>query len=139
MENTQQTQTQPGGWPQDSTTGTNDFGTSGADAKHYTATASNGARRLYRTDGPISGVAGGLADYFNIDPVIVRLIIVAGTVVGFPIIPIGYIAAWIIIPKADPAPVPPIMTAPAVPVPPTPHPDAPAPASPVQEPTSDEG
>lgn len=85
--------------------------------------------RLFRTNGPISGVSGGIADYFGIDPVIVRLAMVAGTVIGGPTVPIAYIAAWIIIPEANPAPVPPIMT--SQPAPPAPqHPDAPAPASP---------
>lgn len=86
--------------------------------------------RLYRTNGPISGVSGGIADYFGIDPVIVRLAMVAGTIIGGPTLPIAYIAAWIIIPEANPAPVAPIMTAQPTPPPPPQHPDAPAPAYP---------
>lgn len=70
---------------------------------------SQGVRRLYRTEGPVGGVAAGLADYFNVDPVLVRLGLVAGTLIGGPIVPIGYIAAWVIIPQANPAPVAPIM------------------------------
>ncbi len=85
--------------------------------------------RLFRTNGPISGVSGGIADYFGIDPVIVRLGMVAGTVIGGPTVPIAYIAAWIIIPEANPAPVPPIMTNQPAPPPPPRHPDAPAPSS----------
>lgn len=69
----------------------------------------NGPRRLYRTTGPIGGVAGGLADYFGIDPVLVRLAIVAGAIIGFPLVPLVYVAAWMIIPQADPAPVAPLM------------------------------
>ena len=84
--------------------------------------------RLFRTNGPISGVSGGIADYFNIDPVIVRLAMVAGTVIGGPTVPIAYIAAWIIIPEANPAPVAPIMTNQPAPPPPARHPDAPTPA-----------
>ena len=85
--------------------------------------------RLFRTNGPISGVSGGIADYFNIDPVIVRLGMVAGTVIGGPTVPIAYIAAWIIIPEANSTPVPPIMTNQPAPPPPARHPDAPAPAA----------
>ncbi|HWR83050.1 MAG TPA: PspC domain-containing protein [Candidatus Deferrimicrobium sp.] len=58
------------------------------------------ARRIYRsrTDKIIGGVCGGLGDYFNIDPVLVRVItvvLILATGVGL----IGYILAWIIIPK----------------------------------------
>ena len=75
--------------------------------------ATNDVRTLYRTNGPISGVSGGLAEYFGIDAALVRLAIVAGTLVGGPIVPIGYIAAWIIIPEAPTSHVP--TTAPAAP------------------------
>lgn len=71
--------------------------------------AMNGPRRLYRTVGPVSGVSAGLAEYFRIDPVVVRIAIVAASIVGFPMVPLAYVAAWIIIPKADPSPVAPIM------------------------------
>ena len=42
------------------------------------------ANKLYRskTDRVIRGVCGGLAKYFNIDPVIVRIIAVASIFVG---------------------------------------------------------
>ncbi len=95
-------------------------------------------RRLYRTKGPISGVAAGLADYFNVDAALVRLGLAAGTLIGGPIVPIGYIAAWIIIPEADPAPVAPIMTSAAAsasaPAPSTaPVPAAPNPPAPVDD------
>lgn len=57
-------------------------------------------KRLYRSqkDKVIAGVCGGIAEYFNIDPVIPRLVAVllifAG---GFGIL--AYIIAWIIIPQ----------------------------------------
>lgn len=106
-------------------------------------------RRLQRGDGPLAGVAAGMADYFGIDPVIVRLGLVATTVLGGPTVPIVYLAAWLIIPAADdgaqapvapaapwssappPAPTP---AAPAAPEPapaPVPAPAPPAPAGPV--------
>ena len=42
------------------------------------------AQKLYRsrTDHRIWGVCGGLAQYFNIDPTIVRIIVVASLFVG---------------------------------------------------------
>ena len=55
-----------------------------------------------QTDRRIAGVCGGLADFFDVDPTIVRLAwvilsIVAGAVV-FGII--AYLVAWFIIPPA---------------------------------------
>jgi len=55
-----------------------------------------------RTDRRIAGICGGLAEYFDVDPTIVRvtwviLSIVAGAVV-FGIV--AYLIAWFIIPRA---------------------------------------
>lgn len=57
--------------------------------------------RLYRTkDGIIGGVCGGVAEYLNIDPTIVRLLTVALTFAcGFSVL--AYIIGWIIIPEKD--------------------------------------
>lgn len=70
-------------------------------------------KRLYRTDGPISGVSAGLAEYFNLDAVLIRVLIVAGSVVTFPVLPLVYIAAVFIIPQKDEVTAPPVMTGPA--------------------------
>ena len=69
-------------------------------------------KRLYRSsrDKIIGGVAGGIGQYFDIDPVIVRILFVVGAVTGgwgF----IAYIVCWIVIPQephsaAEPAPSP---------------------------------
>jgi phage shock protein C len=71
-------------------------------------------RRVVRsiTDKRIAGVCGGLAEYFDVDPTIVRLSwvvlsIVAGAVV-FGIV--AYLVAWFIIP---PAPVATLHTSPS--------------------------
>jgi len=55
--------------------------------------------RLYRsrTDAKIAGVCSGLAQYFDIDPVIIRLIWVLFVFLGGAGI-ITYIIAWIIVP-----------------------------------------
>jgi len=50
----------------------------------------------------IAGVCGGLAEYFNIDPVIVRLIFVLVTLtsgLGLPV----YVVLWIVMPRAQSA------------------------------------
>lgn len=58
-------------------------------------------RRLYRRrDGNVAGVAGGIADYFGIDPVIVRLGFVLATFIGGAGV-VAYLVGWIIIPKGD--------------------------------------
>jgi phage shock protein C len=57
-------------------------------------------KKLYRSkkDRMIAGVCGGLAEYFNIDPVIVRLIalvlVLPGGVPGF----LPYFILWIVVP-----------------------------------------
>ena len=58
------------------------------------------AKRLKRskTSRIIAGVCGGMGEYFNIDPVIMRLLWVILTLAGGAGILI-YIIAWIIIPE----------------------------------------
>lgn len=41
-----------------------------------------GKFRLDRTEGKVFGVCAGLANYMNVDPMIVRLVFVAGTIFG---------------------------------------------------------
>jgi phage shock protein C len=79
--------------------------------------SSCGARQSQRTsykqltlsgkDKKIAGVCGGLAEYLDVDPTVVRLIWVALSIVpgGLAGGVIAYVLAWIIIPKA-PASVP---------------------------------
>jgi phage shock protein C len=55
------------------------------------------------TETMIAGVCGGLAEYFNIDPVIVRLIFVLVTLTSGMGIPV-YIVLWIVMPRAGATP-----------------------------------
>jgi phage shock protein C len=57
-------------------------------------------------DRMLGGVAGGLADYFDVDPTIVRLGIVLGALVSGGVVLVGYIALWIIMPEAPLSTVP---------------------------------
>jgi len=61
------------------------------------------AKRLRRsvTDRKIAGVCGGIAEYFEVDSTIVRLIWVLLILLPIPLVPafIGYFAAWLILPK----------------------------------------
>ena len=51
-----------------------------------------GKFRLDRTDGKVFGVCAGLANYMNVDPMIVRLVFVAGTIFGFGSFVLIYLA-----------------------------------------------
>ncbi len=53
---------------------------------------------LSSTDRKIAGVCGGIAEYFNIDPTLVRVIAVVLAFFGGGGI-LAYLAAWIIMPK----------------------------------------
>ena len=55
-------------------------------------------QRLHRNkqDGKIAGICSGIGDYFDIDPVIVRLLFLLALFLGGGLI--VYIIAWIIVP-----------------------------------------
>lgn len=57
------------------------------------------SKRLYRSsrDSIIAGVCGGLGDYFNVDPVLFRILFVLAAVFGGSGV-IIYIVLWIVIP-----------------------------------------
>lgn len=46
----------------------------------------------------IAGVSGGLADYFNVDPTIIRLIFVITALAGGPGI-LVYLILWLVMPE----------------------------------------
>lgn len=60
---------------------------------------------LSSKDAKIAGVCGGIAEYFDIDPTIVRLVWAALTIVPGGIVGgiLAYILAWLIIPRAPAA------------------------------------
>ncbi|MGH2398900.1 MAG: PspC domain-containing protein [bacterium] len=49
----------------------------------------------------IAGVCGGIAEYMNVDPTIVRLLWAMITIfpMSFPLGLLGYLLAWIIVPE----------------------------------------
>jgi len=65
----------------------------------------NDYKRLYRSvdDRMITGVCGGLADYFNIDPTLVRLIFVFGALGTVSGLFWAYLIMAIIVPEEVPA------------------------------------
>jgi phage shock protein C len=59
---------------------------------------------LSQTDKKIAGVCGGLGEYFDVDPTIVRLtVVIVGLITAVIPVTIGYLIAWMVIPQ-KPAP-----------------------------------
>jgi phage shock protein C len=58
-------------------------------------------KKLYRsvTDKMLAGVCGGLAEYFAVDPVIVRLVFVLAVIFGAGSGILAYIILWVIVPQ----------------------------------------
>ncbi|MDZ4798566.1 MAG: PspC domain-containing protein [Bryobacteraceae bacterium] len=56
-------------------------------------------RSIY--DSKVAGVCGGLAQYLNVDSTLIRLVWLVA-MVCFPPVLLGYIAAWIVMPKEPP-------------------------------------
>jgi phage shock protein PspC (stress-responsive transcriptional regulator) len=55
------------------------------------------------TNKMVFGVAGGVADYFDVDPVLVRAGFAATTFCFFPFAVVGYVALAIMMPSASTA------------------------------------
>lgn len=59
-------------------------------------------KRLYRskTDSMLAGVCGGIAEYFNLDPTLVRIAYIVLSIISaaFPGL-LVYIILWIVIPE----------------------------------------
>jgi phage shock protein C len=68
-----------------------------------TPSASGAAPRLTRSiyDAKIAGICSGLAQYLAVDSTFVRLIWLVA-IVCFPPLLLGYLGAWIIVPKEAP-------------------------------------
>ncbi len=58
-------------------------------------------KRLYRSkkEKMIAGICGGIAEYFDADPTIVRLIWAIATLISLGFGLLAYLIAWIIIPE----------------------------------------
>ena len=63
--------------------------------------AKDKVKRLLRSkkNRVIAGVCGGIGEYFNVDPTIIRLLWVIGTIISVGAGILAYIIAWIIIPE----------------------------------------
>ena len=65
-------------------------------------------RRLYRSrsDSVLGGVAGGVADYLDLDPAIVRIIWAVLALLTGGLFVVLYVVMWIVVPEAPAGPVP---------------------------------
>lgn len=54
-----------------------------------------------RSNKVVAGVCGGFADYTGFDANLIRIIMVAATVLGFGSPAIVYLAAWLLMPEGD--------------------------------------
>ncbi|KOV83752.1 PspC domain-containing protein [Nocardia sp. NRRL S-836] len=59
--------------------------------------------RRSRTDKMVAGVCGGVAKMIGVDAALLRIILVAATLLGFGTGAILYVAAWILMPEEDAA------------------------------------
>jgi len=61
----------------------------------------------------LGGVCGGIAEFFVLDPTLVRLAFVLGTILGFGALVFVYLAMLIIVPEVPLSGEPPASTPPA--------------------------
>lgn len=61
----------------------------------------NTGRKLYRsrTNRMVFGVCAGLAEFFGIDPTVVRLVFVAGSLLGFGSFILIYLVMFFVVPE----------------------------------------
>jgi len=73
----------------------------GREAGRQGAAGYSAPRRLFRvtSEKRIAGVCAGLARYFEVDVILVRLLVVAGALCSGGLGLLAYIAAWIIMPR----------------------------------------
>lgn len=65
----------------------------------------NEQRKLTRSrNSMLGGVCAGVAEYTGADVTLVRILTVIAVIIGFGSVALIYIAAWVIMPPAPPAP-----------------------------------
>ncbi|WP_373289970.1 PspC domain-containing protein [Longimycelium tulufanense] len=57
--------------------------------------------RRSRTDRMLGGVCGGAAKLFGIDAALVRILLVAATLLGFGTGAVLYLVCWVLVPEED--------------------------------------
>ncbi|MFD4673480.1 PspC domain-containing protein [Lentzea sp. NPDC058450] len=67
------------------------------------ATAQVKKLRRSRSDKMVAGVCGGVSKMIGVDAAILRIVLVAATLLGFGTGAVLYVAAWILMPEEDAA------------------------------------
>ena len=59
-------------------------------------------KKLVRStmDKKIAGICGGLGEYFNVDPTVMRILFVAGFFLSGSLMFWAYLVLWVVIPEA---------------------------------------
>lgn len=57
--------------------------------------------RRSRRDRMVAGVCGGVAKYAGMDAALVRILLVAATILGFGTGAVLYVACWLLVPEED--------------------------------------
>ena len=60
---------------------------------------------LSRSDRKIGGVCGGIGEYFDKDPTLIRIIVILLILFSFGFGILAYLAMWLIIPKKPKEPI----------------------------------
>ncbi|MFI9010368.1 PspC domain-containing protein [Actinosynnema sp. NPDC053489] len=63
------------------------------------ATAKVKKLRRSRTDKMVAGVCGGVAELLGVDAALIRIVLVAATLLGFGAGAVLYLAAWLLVPE----------------------------------------
>ena len=66
------------------------------DIRHSHSTETPAKFRRDHANAKIAGVCGGIGNWLNVDPLIVRLVFVAGTIIGFGSFLLIYLAIWLL-------------------------------------------
>ena len=69
----------------------------------YTEETKTKQLRRSRSDRMVAGVCGGVAKHLGIDAALVRILLVAATILGVGTGAVLYLACWLIVPEEDPA------------------------------------
>ena len=67
----------------------------------YGTTTTTKTLRRSRSDRMVAGVCGGVARYFGVDAALVRVVLVAATILGVGTGAVLYLACWLIVPAED--------------------------------------
>jgi len=57
--------------------------------------------RRSRSDRMVAGVCGGIAQLLNVDAAVIRIILVAATLLGFGTGAVLYLICWMVMPEED--------------------------------------